>query len=213
MTHPKLISGPKFREEFHPPGTSHSFPAPAINPKKQDPIGREQQRRLRSSIISGTPIVAGFPVKGGIVRAGGTAGGERRDSATINRTRKRHVPECSRGVVSLAATVDGSARIPAKRTIKRSGAERGRGRGDWPGLRGRKRRQRGCCCLSLVYGRPIAASYLRRTIHQPTGENNLCSRPRLSSYECHNLREPHDLSSMPPREPWTPASAVTSCSK
>lgn len=53
----------------------------------------------------------------------------------------------------------------------------------------------------LLYGRPIAASYLCRTIHQPTGEKNLCSRPRLSSYECHNLRERHDLSSMPPKEP------------
>lgn len=37
------------------------------------------------------------------------------------------------------------------------------------------------------------------TIHQPPGANNLRSRPRLSSYECHNLRQRHDLMSIPPR--------------
>lgn len=55
--------------------------------------------------------------------------------------------------------------------------------------------------LVLLYSRPIAGSYLPtpETIHQPPGANNLRSRPRLSSYECHNLRERHDLTSMPPR--------------
>lgn len=37
------------------------------------------------------------------------------------------------------------------------------------------------------------------TIHQPPGANNLRSRPRLSSYECHNLCERHDLTSIPPQ--------------
>lgn len=64
-----------------------------------------------------------------------------------------------------------------------------------------RERIRGRMLLVLLYGRPIAASYLRRleTIHQAPGANNLRSRPRLSSYECHNLRERHDLTSMPPR--------------